>query len=191
MEVRDRSGKALAGQFGQRPVKRGGLEREVARLGAIGLAGRYRLPRLHAQRLLARGHPQREVRQPWRALQRDPREIAECRHRCVEQGTQDPWLSLGEFAPELRLVPPNLGRDTQKLDYQRTVEKIGPCSAEIRNGVENQRTGSIEDGLVMIAVELAATEVAAGRQPAGSIGQILGKRLRLSKHTSQEFLGLP
>src|SRR5438105_14885793 len=98
-------GKALAGQLGQRPVERRGFEREVACLGAIGLTGCHGLPRLHAQGFLARAHPQREVRKPWRALELDLREIAESRHRRVEQGTQDPWSSLGEFAPELRLVP--------------------------------------------------------------------------------------
>jgi hypothetical protein len=87
---------------------------------------------------------------------------------------RDPWSSLGEFAPELRLVPPNLGLDTQKLDYQRTVEKIGPCSPEVGNGVEHQRTRGIEDRLVMIAVELPAAEASAGRQTTSSIGQILG-----------------
>jgi hypothetical protein len=110
-------GKALACQLGQRPVERGGLEREVACLGAIGLAGRQRLPWLHPQGLLACAHPQGEVRQPRRALELDLRKISESSHRRVKQGTQDPWLSLREFAPELRLVPPNLGRDTQKLDY--------------------------------------------------------------------------
>jgi hypothetical protein len=29
-------------------------------------------------------------------------------NRRVEQGTQDPWLSLREFVPELRLIPPHL-----------------------------------------------------------------------------------
>jgi ABC-type molybdate transport system substrate-binding protein len=47
MKFRDRPGKALTGQLGQRPIERGGLEGEVACLGAIGLAGRHRLSRLH------------------------------------------------------------------------------------------------------------------------------------------------
>ena len=93
MQFYDRPAKTLAGQFSQGRVERGGLEREVARFDAIGLAGRYRLPRLHAQGFLARAHPQRKVRQPWRALEFDLREIAESRHRRVEQGTQDLWCS--------------------------------------------------------------------------------------------------
>jgi hypothetical protein len=167
----DSPGIALAGQLGQRLVERGGLQREVACLCAIGLAGRHRLPRLHTQGLLTRAHPQCKVRKPWRALELDLREIAESRHRRVEQGTEDPRPSLGEFAPELRLVPPNLGLYTQEFDYQRAVEKIGSCSAEVGDGVEDQRTGGIENRLVVIAVELPATEAVAARETTGSIGQ--------------------
>jgi hypothetical protein len=76
--------KALASQLGQRLVERRGLECEVACLGAVGLAGRHRLPRLHAQGLLARAHPQGEVRQPWRPIEPDLRKISEARHRRVE-----------------------------------------------------------------------------------------------------------
>jgi len=62
--------------------------------------------------------------------------------------------------------------DTQKPDYQRTVDKIGPCSPEVGDGVENQRTGGIEDGLVVVGVELLATEAPTGREATDSIGQI-------------------
>jgi len=79
-------------------------------------------------------------------------------------------LSLGELAPELRLVPPNLGRDTQKLDDHRAVEKIRPCRAKFGDGVEHQRTSGIEDGLIMVAIKLPAAEAAAGRQTTGSTG---------------------
>ncbi len=34
------------------------------------------------------------------AVDLDLREIAEARHRRVEQGSQDPRLSFGEFAPD-------------------------------------------------------------------------------------------
>jgi hypothetical protein len=103
------------------------------------------------------------------------KEIAESRHHCLEQGAQDARSSLGEFAPELRFVSPNLGCDTQELDDQRTVEKIGPCSAEVGNSVEDQRAGGIENGFIVVAIKLPATEASTRREPAGSIGQILGQ----------------
>jgi hypothetical protein len=90
MEFCDRPGKTLTGQLGQRQIERGSLEREVACLGAIVPAGCYRLARLHAQGFFTRTHPEREVRQPRRPLELDLREIAESRHRSVEQGAQDP-----------------------------------------------------------------------------------------------------
>ena len=49
-----------------------------------------------------------------------------------------------------------------------------PCSTEVGRSVEDQRAGGIEDGFVVIAVELAAAEAAASRETTGSIGQILG-----------------
>jgi hypothetical protein len=58
--------------------------------------------------LLTRAHPQREIRKARWTIELYLREIPESCHRRVEQGTQDPWLSLGEFAPELRFVPPHL-----------------------------------------------------------------------------------
>ena len=86
---------------------------------------------------------------------------------------QDPRSSFGEFAPELRLAPPHLWLYTKELDYQRTVEKVGPFRPEVGDGVEDQRTGGIEDRLVVVPVELPATEAAAGRETTGSIGQLL------------------
>jgi len=55
-------------------------------------------------------------------------QISDPSHCRIEQGTQDPRSSLKEFAPELRLVPPGLGRYVQKFNDQRTVEKIRPGS---------------------------------------------------------------
>ena len=100
------------------------------------------------------------------------REIPEPGHCGVEQGAQDPWSSFREFAPELRFVLPGLGLYAQKLDYQRTVKKIGPRSTEVGYRVENQRTGGIENGLVVVAVQFPATEAAAGRQATGGICQL-------------------
>jgi hypothetical protein len=54
------------------------------------------------------------------------------------------------------------------------VEKIGPCGTEVGDGVEDQRTGSIENGFIVVAIELPATEAVASRQTTGSIRQILG-----------------
>src|SRR5579863_3540867 len=48
--------------------------------------------------------------------------------------------------------------DTQELDDQRTVEKIGPCGAEVGDGVEDQRTGGVENGLIVVAVQFPATK---------------------------------
>ena len=81
-----------------------------------------------------------------------------------EQGTQDSRSSLREFAPELRLVPPNLGLDARKFDYQRTVEKIGPCSTDVGDGIENQRTSGIEDRLIMVATQFPPTEASAAAE---------------------------
>ena len=57
---------------------------------------------------------------------------------------------------------------------RRTVEKIWPCSTRVGDGVEDQWTGGIEDGFIVVAIELAATEAAAGRETTGSICQIVG-----------------
>src|SRR5258708_6231002 len=61
----DSPGKTLAGQFGQRVVEWGGLEREVASLDAIGPTGCDRLARLHTQRFLTRAQPPGKVCQSW------------------------------------------------------------------------------------------------------------------------------
>jgi hypothetical protein len=65
--------------------------------------------------------------------------IAESYHRSIEQGAEYAWPLLKEPAPELPLVSPCLGLDTEELDYQSTVQKVGPGSTQVRNGVENQR----------------------------------------------------
>ena len=155
MEVRDRSGKALAGQFGQRPVKAGGLEREVTRLGAIGLARPLPPPPAPCQRLLARGHPQREVRQPWRALEPDLREIAESAATAASSKAPRMRGRRSEnSAPELAPRPAGpRGVILQELDDQRTVEKIRALQYRGRDGVEDQRASRVEYRFIMVAVE--------------------------------------
>ena len=69
------------------------------------------------------------------------------------------------------------------------VQKIRPCRVEIGNSVEHQWAGGIEDGLVMIAVELAGPPKpppVASRQAASAKSS--GNLLRLSKQTSHEFI---
>jgi hypothetical protein len=60
-----------------------------------------------------------------------------------------------------------------------TVEKIRSCGAEIRDGVEDQRTGSVEHGLVMVVLKLAPTEDTNGRQPASGVGNFIGEMVKV------------
>jgi len=175
-------------QLKQRLVERRSFERKVARLETVDTARCDRFSRLHTQRFFACAHPEREVCQPRRPLKPDPREIAESLHRRVEQCPQDARLSLGELAPVARFIPPKLGRQRQELYDECTVEKFRPCRTELGDRVEDQRTGSIEDGLVVVAGELAPAEPpsVASRQAASVRSS--GRRLKLSKHASQEFL---
>jgi hypothetical protein len=101
------------------------------------------------------------------------RQIFESSDGSVEKRADDPRSDFFEFAPELGFVPAHLRLHFDEVDYQRAVEKIRTRSAQVRNRVEHQRTGGVEDRFIVIAVKLPTTEAAARYEPAGGVGQLV------------------
>src|SRR5580658_7011140 len=79
------------------------------------------------------------------------------------------------------LVPSRLGLDILEFDDERAVEKVRARSAEIRDRVEDQRPGRVEDRLIEVAVELATAEAAAGCEPTSRISEVLRQVAKIIK----------
>src|SRR5208337_1270094 len=154
-------------------VDRRGLEREMARFGAIGPVGCQRFPSFQPQSALTRGSPNSEVGHSWRLIEPEVGQVPKSGHSGIEQCAQDSWPYLLEFAPELRLVAAHLRLHVEELHDQCSIEKVGPRGAQVGNRIEHHGTGSVEDRFVMIAVEFPAAETAAGGQPASCVGEFL------------------
>ena len=104
------------------------------------------------------------------------REILKSGYRRVERGTEEPWLSFGEFSRELRLVEPNLGLSIQKSTISARSRRSGLAVARSGDGIEDQGTGGLEDGLIAAALQFPSTERPPSTIFAGCVASANGVR---------------
>ena len=89
MQFRDRSGKALLRQFGNRFVQRRGFKRPPVRLDAIGPVGFQCFPCFQPQSSLTRADPNSEICHPGQLIERDGGQIPKSGHNDIEQRAED------------------------------------------------------------------------------------------------------
>jgi 23S rRNA G2445 N2-methylase RlmL len=81
------------------------------------------------------------------------------RHRAgLPKFAVEPAQIRARIAPVLA----HFGFETEEFHNQCSIEKVRPRATQVGNSIQHQGTGGIEDRLLVVAIELAASETAAG-----------------------------